>query len=91
MTKYHTGALTPPDFYAAQEAAARKIAAATSGYIDYQLVAGFDGMAIRVNFDTEANCVAAWKQFGGILRTVEQTGMNLKYASVDGVEVFFSG
>lgn len=86
---YHTGALIPPDAYAAQEAAARKIEAKSLGYAGYQLVAGFDGMAISAIFDTDANSIAAWQQFGGVLRTVEQTGENLRFALIDGVEVFF--
>ena len=89
MKKYHTGALPPPNAYAMQEAAARKIAT-NPGYIDYQLVAGFDGMAIRVNFDTSENCIAAWQQAGGTLRTIPQTGERLRFALVDSVEVFFA-
>jgi hypothetical protein len=84
-----TGALPPPGMYAAHEAVAKKMATTSPGYVNYILVAGFNGMAMRVNFDTIHNSMAAWKEHYGTLRTIPNSKDTLQFALIDGVEVFF--
>lgn len=87
--KHGRGALTPPGFYSEQEAAAKTLAS-MPGYLDYALVAGVNGMAIRVEFDSVFNAQHAAMHYKGTWHEIPQTGAKVLYGLVKGVEVFYS-
>ncbi len=96
------GARIPPGHNAKQEAVA-KLLATMPGYLNYVLVAGVNGMAIRTNFDSEKHAHHAAHHYNALWHQIAQrdprtglavedgagSGKYVLYAVINGVEVFF--
>lgn len=91
-----TGALPPPGAYDGLHAVGKKLQSQLTFMLGYDLVAGFNGMAVGARFPTEETATMAAKQFGGsqISQDYEIDGVTHTItawvAEIDGVEVLFT-
>lgn len=89
--KHARGALTPPGFYDNLHQVGKKLTD-VYGFIDYQLGAGFDGMAVITRWHSLATAIIYCKGVGGKLRIIKVEGKTISgwQATIDGVEVLFT-